>query len=120
MQSSPVEIVHNCASPPYPRIASNGNRRSVRARLGGSADDGAAGGDGATGGSPADGCADRSRWGELGCPKEIGLYRAGGGQVRVKRIHIIVAENDPAALFTVVAFRPPLGPAEFVLGHRVA
>jgi hypothetical protein len=59
-------------------------------------------------------------WGELGCPKEIGLYRTAGGQVRVKRIHIIVAEDDPAALFTVVAFNPPLGPAEFVLGHRVS
>ncbi len=59
-------------------------------------------------------------WGELGCPREIGLYRGGGGQIRVKRIHIIVAENDPAAMFTVVAFRPPLGPPEFQLGHRVA
>jgi hypothetical protein len=63
-------------------------------------------------------------WGELGCPKEIGLYRAGddsqGLEVRVKRIHILVAEDDPSALFTVVEFRPPLGPAEFVLGHRVA
>ncbi|MPZ37514.1 MAG: hypothetical protein GEU95_05530 [Rhizobiales bacterium] len=63
-------------------------------------------------------------WGELGCPQEIGLYRASGGQgrveVRVKRIHILVAEDDPAALFTVVAVCPPIGPAEFVLGHRVA
>jgi hypothetical protein len=59
-------------------------------------------------------------WGELGCPKEIGVYRAPGGQIRVKRIHIIVAEDDPSALFTVVSFCPPLGPAEFVLGHRVA
>ena len=59
-------------------------------------------------------------WGELGCPKEIGLYRTAGGPVRVKRIHIIVAEDDPEAVFTVVAFEPPLGPTEFVLGHRVA
>jgi hypothetical protein len=59
-------------------------------------------------------------WGELGCPKEIGLYRTPGGSVRVKLIHIIAAEEDPSALFTVVAFQPPLGPAEFVLGHRVA
>ena len=60
-------------------------------------------------------------WGELGCPKEIGVYRAPGGQIRVKRIHIIVAEDDPSALFTVVSFCPPLGPAEFVLGaSRVA
>jgi hypothetical protein len=59
-------------------------------------------------------------WGELGCPKETGLYRAPGGQIRVKRIHIIVAEDDPSALFTVISFAPPLGPAEFVLGHRVA
>src|SRR5262245_43935414 len=62
----------------------------------------------------------RITWGELGCPKEIGLYRAAGGEIRVKRIHIIAAEDDPAALFTVVAFHPPLGPSEFVLGHRVA
>jgi hypothetical protein len=63
-------------------------------------------------------------WGELGCPRETGFYRTAGGHkglpVRVNRIHILVAENDPAALFTVVAVRPPHGPAEFVLGHRVA
>jgi hypothetical protein len=38
----------------------------------------------------------------------------------VKTIHIAVAENDPVALFTVLAFRPPLGRPEFMLGHRVA
>ena len=59
-------------------------------------------------------------WGELGCPAEIGDYRLGRDMVRVKHIHILVAENDPAARFTVVVFRPPLGPAEFMLGHRVA
>ena len=59
-------------------------------------------------------------WGELGCPTEIGLYRTPGGPVRVKRIHIIAAEDDPAAVFTVLAFQPPVGAAEFVLGHRVA
>jgi hypothetical protein len=63
-------------------------------------------------------------WGELGSPRETGFYRTAGGhqglRVRVKRIHILVAENDPAALFTVVAVRPPFGPTEFVLGHRVA
>ena len=59
-------------------------------------------------------------WGELGCPREIGLYRAGPHQIRVKKIHIIVAENDPAALFTVIELRPPIGPPEFQLGHRVA
>jgi hypothetical protein len=58
-------------------------------------------------------------WGELGCPRDIGLYQSGAEHIRVKKIHIIVAENDPTALFTVVAFRPPLGPAEFMLGHRV-
>jgi len=59
-------------------------------------------------------------WGELGCPKQIGRYRFADKLIRVKNIHIIVAENNPAAEFTVVAFRPPLGPAEFVLGHRYA
>jgi hypothetical protein len=59
-------------------------------------------------------------WGELGCPTEIGDYRFGREMVRVKHIHLIVAESDPAARFTVVVFRPPLGPAEFMLGHRVA
>ena len=63
-------------------------------------------------------------WGELGCPKETGVYAAGEGpravQVRVRQIHIIAAEDDPNALFTVVVHRPPLGPAEFMLGHRVA
>jgi hypothetical protein len=60
------------------------------------------------------------RWGELGCPTKMGLYRFAGEAIKVKSIHIAVAENDPVALFTVVAFRPPLGPAEFMLGHRVA
>ena len=59
-------------------------------------------------------------WGDLGCPREIGVYRVGHNQIRVKKIHIIVAENDPAALFTVVELHPPLGPPEFQLGHRVA
>jgi hypothetical protein len=65
-------------------------------------------------------------WGELGCPRETGLYRAAGGpgqvqgSVRVKWIHLLVAEDDPSALFTVVTLHPPLGPAEFVLGHRLA
>ena len=58
-------------------------------------------------------------WGELGCPKEIGLYRTPGGP-SASSDPLIVAEDDPAALFTVVAFHPPLGPAEFLLGHRVA
>ena len=64
--------------------------------------------------------APRITWGELGCPREIGVYRAAGGQVRVKLIHILAAENDPAALFTVVVSRPPIGPSELALGHRVA
>ena len=63
-------------------------------------------------------------WGELGCPKDTGVYRAGEDQraleVRVRLIHIIAAEDDPQALFTVVVHRPPLGPAQFTLGHRVA
>ena len=63
---------------------------------------------------------DEVTWGALGCPTKVGLYRLGGEAIKVKNIHILVAENDPEALFTVVAFRPPLGPAEFMLGHRVA
>jgi hypothetical protein len=68
----------------------------------------------------ADQVTDRVTWGELGCPKAIGAYRLHGESVRVKNIHIIVAEGDPRAIFTVVAFRPPLGPPEFMLGHRIA
>ena len=64
--------------------------------------------------------AEQITWGQLGCPRKTGLYRFGGAAIRVKNIHIAVAENDPAALFTVVAWRPPLGPAEYMLGHRVA
>jgi hypothetical protein len=60
------------------------------------------------------------RWGELGCPTKTGPYRFAGEVIQVKTIHIAVAENDPVALFTVVAFRPPLGRPEFMLGHRVA
>ena len=59
-------------------------------------------------------------WAELGCPTEIGDYQLGRETVRVKQIHIIVAESDPAARFTVVVFRPPLGPPQVMLGHRVA
>jgi len=59
-------------------------------------------------------------WAELGCPKAIGDYRLHGASIRVKNIHIIVAEGDPRAVFTVVAFRPPLGPPEYMLGHRIA
>jgi hypothetical protein len=64
--------------------------------------------------------ADHVTWAELGCPADVGLYRAGGMRVRVKRIHIIVAEDDPAARFTVMTLRPPVGPPQFTLGHRVA
>jgi hypothetical protein len=64
--------------------------------------------------------AEKIRWAELGCPRTVGLYRLGSEQVRVKNIHIIVAEDDPSALFTVVALHPPLGPSEYMLGHRIA
>ena len=63
---------------------------------------------------------DKVTWGELGCPRQIGLYRLGAASIRVKNIHIIVAEDDPTALFTVVSLRPPLGPPEFMLGHRIS
>ena len=63
-------------------------------------------------------------WGDLGCPKDTGVYRAGEGQrsveIRVRLIHIMAAEDDPRALFTVIVYRPPLGPPEYMLGHRVA
>jgi hypothetical protein len=62
-------------------------------------------------------------WAELGCPREIGIYRSGGGQgnlqIRVKQIHIMAAEDEPGAVFTIVTFRPPHGPPEHSLGHRV-
>jgi hypothetical protein len=50
----------------------------------------------------------------------MGPYRFSGEVIRVKTIHLLAAENDPEALFTVIAFRPPLGRAEFMLGHRIA
>ena len=40
--------------------------------------------------------------------------------IRVKNIHIMVAENDPSALFTVVFPRPPMGPPQYMLGHRIS
>jgi hypothetical protein len=64
--------------------------------------------------------AEQVTWGELGCPKAIGAYRAHGASIRVKTIHLLVAEDNPQALFTVLAFRPPLGPPQFTLGHRIA
>ena len=68
----------------------------------------------------ADEVAEQVTWGELGCPKAIGAYQLHGASVRVKNIHIIVAEDDPRAIFTVVTLHPPLGPPEFMLGHRIA
>jgi hypothetical protein len=59
-------------------------------------------------------------WGELGCPKEIGRYAFSGMTIRVMRVHILAAENDPGALFTVCTRHPPYGPPEHMLGHRVA
>jgi hypothetical protein len=53
--------------------------------------------------------AEKVRWGELGCPTKMGPYRLAGEVISVKTIHLLAAENDP-----------PLGPAEFMLGHRVA
>jgi hypothetical protein len=64
--------------------------------------------------------AEKVRWRELGCPTKMGPYQFSGEVIRVKTIHLLAAENDPDALFTVVALRPPMGPAEFILGHRVA
>jgi hypothetical protein len=64
--------------------------------------------------------AEQITWGELGCPRAVGHYRFRGENVRVRNIHIVVAEGDPTALFTLVVLRPPLGPAEYSLGHRVA
>jgi hypothetical protein len=63
--------------------------------------------------------AEQVRWSDLGCPTKMGPYRFEGEAIRVKTIHLLAAENDPNALFTVLAFRPPLGPAEFMLGHRI-
>ena len=70
---------------------------------------------------------ERISWGALGCPRETGAYIAIGFasddsnvKINVKRIHILAAESDPAALFTVVTLRPPLGPPLITLGHRVA
>jgi hypothetical protein len=60
------------------------------------------------------------RWGDLGCPTETGVYQFAGEAISVKIIHIAVAENDPVALFTILAYRPPLGRPEYMLGHRVA
>lgn len=64
--------------------------------------------------------AEEVRWSDLGCPTTMGLYHLDGDEICVKTIHVIVAENDPDALFTVVTLRPPLGPPEYMLGHRVA
>jgi hypothetical protein len=63
--------------------------------------------------------AEKVRWDELGCPKKTGPYPFADAVIRVKTIHLLAAEDNPAALFTVVAYRPPSGPAEFMLGHRV-
>jgi hypothetical protein len=62
-------------------------------------------------------------WADLGCPKEVGVYPIGEGkrmvEVRVRMIHILAAEDNPDALFTVVVHHPPIGPALFSLGHRI-
>jgi hypothetical protein len=63
--------------------------------------------------------AERVSWGELGCPTEIGTYDVEGAPIRVRGIHIIVAENDPDALFTVIMVHPWARAPELMLGHRV-
>jgi hypothetical protein len=63
--------------------------------------------------------AEKATWKALGCPKEIGTYRLSGADIRVRKIHIIAAEDNPEALFTVVAFHPPVGRQELMLGHRI-
>jgi hypothetical protein len=60
------------------------------------------------------------RWGDLGCPTKTGVDQFASEAISVKIIHIAVAENDPVALFTILAYRPPLGRPEYMLGHRVA
>jgi hypothetical protein len=63
-------------------------------------------------------------WGALGCPTESGVYCADHDgmqtnlEIHVKLIHIIAAEDNPAAVFTVIALHPPVGPPQLVLGHR--
>lgn len=64
-------------------------------------------------------------WNALGCPSEPGLYRAvhdgvpSDVEIHVKRIHILAAEADPDAVFTVTEVRLLIGPLQFALGHRV-
>jgi len=59
-------------------------------------------------------------WGELGCPQDIGHYPFEDMTTRVMRVHVVAAEGDPAALFTLRTRHPPYGPPEHMLGHRVA
>ncbi len=64
-------------------------------------------------------------WGALGCPDEPGLYRAvhdgvpSDLEIQVKLIHILAAEDDPDAVFTVIEVCLLFGPLQFALGHRV-
>jgi hypothetical protein len=62
---------------------------------------------------------DNISWGDLGCPTEVGTYELDGAPIRVRGIHIIVAENDPEARFTVIRVYPPFRQPQLMLGHRV-
>lgn len=55
-------------------------------------------------------------WGELSCPKKVGVCQFGGEVVRAKNIQMIVAGR---ALHGGCV-PSPAGPPEFMLGHRVA
>jgi len=55
-------------------------------------------------------------WAELGSPKQPGIYSGGGyNKVNVTAVNIAAAENNPAALCTIVEIAGEESPAQYAI-----
>jgi hypothetical protein len=55
-------------------------------------------------------------WAELGSPRQPGLYSGGGyNKVNVTAVNIAAAENNPAALCTIVEIAGEESPAQYAI-----
>jgi hypothetical protein len=55
-------------------------------------------------------------WAELGSPRQPGIYSGGGyNKVNVTAVNIAAAENNPAALCTIVEIAGEESPAQYAI-----
>jgi hypothetical protein len=60
-------------------------------------------------------------WAELGSPRQPGIYSGGGyNKVNVTAVNIAAAENNPAALCTIVEIAGEDSPAQYAIRTAVA